>query len=67
MKAESISRGENTPNLKSLLRVFSDPSLKDISMMGSEILEGIRGSNNDETSLWSDIHVKTIAEDLIYL
>ena len=36
-------------------------------MMGSEILEGIRGSNNDETSLWSDIHVKTIAEDLIYL
>ena len=35
-------------------------------MIGSEILETIDGCNIDETSLWSDIHVKTIAPDLIY-
>ena len=36
-------------------------------MMGSEIFEVIGGSNNDETSLWSDIQVKALAPDLIYL
>ena len=36
-------------------------------MMGSEILEGINRCDNDETSLWSDIQVKALAPDLIYL